>query len=109
MKVWIVPFAFTNWHELRSVTTAGNRVVPVPEEFPVIILLPFLLLQKPMVRPPPGAATCTFSWHPAHLCTLGRPATAEEVARVAAFLISPDAAYITGASLLVDGGLVRGE
>ena len=38
---------------------------------------------------------------------LGRPGTAEEVARVAAFLVSPDAGYITGASLLVDGGLVR--
>lgn len=39
---------------------------------------------------------------------VGRPATAEEVARVAAFLVSPDANYITGVSLLVDGGLVRG-
>jgi NAD(P)-dependent dehydrogenase (short-subunit alcohol dehydrogenase family) len=39
---------------------------------------------------------------------LGRPATAEEVARVAAFLVSPDAGYITGQSILVDGGLVRG-
>ena len=39
---------------------------------------------------------------------VGRPATADEVARVAAFLVSSDASYITGASLLVDGGLVRG-
>jgi NAD(P)-dependent dehydrogenase (short-subunit alcohol dehydrogenase family) len=39
---------------------------------------------------------------------LGRPATADEVARVAAFLVSSDAGYITGSSLLVDGGLVRG-
>ena len=54
MKVWIVPFAFTSWHELRRVTTAGNRVVPVPLALPVRILLPFLLDQKPKVSPPLG-------------------------------------------------------
>ena len=32
----------------------------------------------------------------------------EDVARAAAFLASADANYITGESLLVDGGLVRG-
>jgi NAD(P)-dependent dehydrogenase (short-subunit alcohol dehydrogenase family) len=37
----------------------------------------------------------------------GRPGTADEVARAAAFLVSSDASYVTGASLLVDGGLVR--
>jgi NAD(P)-dependent dehydrogenase (short-subunit alcohol dehydrogenase family) len=37
----------------------------------------------------------------------GRPGTAEEVARAAAFLLSTDASYIAGQSLLVDGGLVR--
>lgn len=38
----------------------------------------------------------------------GRAGTAEEVARAAAFLVSSEASYITGESLLVDGGLVRG-
>lgn len=37
----------------------------------------------------------------------GRPGTAEDVAKAAAFLLSSDAAYISGQSLLVDGGLVR--
>jgi NAD(P)-dependent dehydrogenase (short-subunit alcohol dehydrogenase family) len=37
----------------------------------------------------------------------GRPGTAADVAKAAAFLLSPDSAYITGESLLIDGGLVR--
>jgi NAD(P)-dependent dehydrogenase (short-subunit alcohol dehydrogenase family) len=37
----------------------------------------------------------------------GRAGTAEEVASAVAFLLSDDARYVTGESLLVDGGLVR--
>jgi glucose 1-dehydrogenase len=36
---------------------------------------------------------------------LGRPGTADEVAGVCAFLASDDAAYITGQTIFVDGGL----
>jgi meso-butanediol dehydrogenase/(S,S)-butanediol dehydrogenase/diacetyl reductase len=36
---------------------------------------------------------------------MGRPGRAEEVASVVAFLASEDAAYITGAMIVVDGGL----
>ncbi len=36
---------------------------------------------------------------------MGRPGTSEEMAAVAAFLASDDAAYITGQTLYVDGGL----
>ena len=38
---------------------------------------------------------------------LAHPGTADDVARVVAFLLSEDAAYIAGQDLLVDGGLVR--
>ena len=37
---------------------------------------------------------------------LGRVGVPDDVARAVWFLASPDAAYITGASLIVDGGLL---
>ena len=37
---------------------------------------------------------------------LGRLAEPEEVARVVAFLVSDDASYVTGSSVLVDGGWI---
>jgi len=40
---------------------------------------------------------------------LGRMAAAHEVAAAVAFLAGPDAAYITGAVLPVDGGLGMGH
>ncbi len=39
---------------------------------------------------------------------LRRYGTAEEFARVAAFVLSPAASYVTGAMLPVDGGMLRG-
>jgi 3-oxoacyl-[acyl-carrier protein] reductase len=39
---------------------------------------------------------------------LGRMGTPEEFARAVAFLASPAASYITGVSLLIDGGMYRG-
>ncbi len=42
------------------------------------------------------------------LIPMGRMGTAEEVAGVAAFLASDDASYITGAAIVVDGGVTAG-
>jgi NAD(P)-dependent dehydrogenase (short-subunit alcohol dehydrogenase family) len=38
---------------------------------------------------------------------LGRPGSAYEIADVIAFLASPQASYVTGASWVVDGGMVQ--
>jgi NAD(P)-dependent dehydrogenase (short-subunit alcohol dehydrogenase family) len=38
---------------------------------------------------------------------LGRAGRAEDVAAAVAFLAGPDAAYITGVNLLVDGGFLQ--
>ena len=39
---------------------------------------------------------------------MGRPCASDELGRTAAFLLSPDAGYITGQSIVVDGGMTRG-
>jgi len=38
---------------------------------------------------------------------LGRPGDAREIAAVVAFLASPQASYVTGASWPVDGGMLQ--
>ena len=38
---------------------------------------------------------------------IGRPGDAREIAPVIAFLASPQASYVTGASWVVDGGMLQ--
>jgi NAD(P)-dependent dehydrogenase (short-subunit alcohol dehydrogenase family) len=47
------------------------------------------------------------AWDLAPEIPLGRPGEPSEVASVVAFLLSEEARYITGASLLVDGGAAQ--
>jgi NAD(P)-dependent dehydrogenase (short-subunit alcohol dehydrogenase family) len=51
--------------------------------------------------------TYPVSMEDARQIPLARPGTADDVARVIAFLLSEDAAYIAGQDILVDGGLIR--
>jgi len=50
--------------------------------------------EDPTVTPRPGVP-------------LGRPGDAREIAAVIAFLASPAASYVTGASWAVDGGMLQ--
>jgi meso-butanediol dehydrogenase/(S,S)-butanediol dehydrogenase/diacetyl reductase len=68
-----------------------NAVCPGPVETP----LAHSLLHHPQV-----------AGEYARAIPMGRPGRAEEIASVAAFLASEDASYVTGAMIVVDGGLL---
>ncbi|MCW3082447.1 SDR family oxidoreductase [Segetibacter sp.] len=49
-----------------------------------------------------GDASYTETW--SRITPMGRPATVEDIARAAVFLVSPFSRHITGQTLIVDGG-----
>jgi meso-butanediol dehydrogenase/(S,S)-butanediol dehydrogenase/diacetyl reductase len=60
-------------------------------------------IDTPLARPLLAHATIAREYR--ERIPMGRVGTAEEVAAVVAFLASDDAAYVTGAAIVVDGGL----
>ena len=82
-----------------AAVTWGDRGAPVNSISPGIILTP--LARDEMSGP--GAEGYRKM---IEVSASGRVGTADEVATAAAFLLGPDAGFITGTDLLIDGGAI---
>jgi 3-oxoacyl-[acyl-carrier protein] reductase len=91
-KAGLIGFGRSLARELASRTITVNVIAPGPVETDMF-----------------AALTDDRRAELASAVPLGRAATPEEIAGVVAFLASPDAAYITGAVIPVDGGLGMGH
>jgi NAD(P)-dependent dehydrogenase (short-subunit alcohol dehydrogenase family) len=79
--------------------TWGERGARVNSLSPGIILTP--LSRDEMAGPGAGHHQKTIA-----ASAVGRIGTVDEIATAAAFLLGPDASFITGADLLIDGGVI---
>lgn len=82
-----------------AATTYGPEGIRVNSVHPGYVSTPMLEGEFEVL--PDGAREASLAAIP-----LGRFAAAEEIASVVAFLASDDASYVTGAEIVVDGGLI---
>jgi Enoyl-(Acyl carrier protein) reductase len=80
----------------------GQRLLPGPRHFDANVAA-----DRPRAQLPGSQDAGSAKLAAEREAPLGRAARPEEIAAAVAFLASEEAAFITGESLLVDGGLVR--
>lgn len=85
-----------------AAVTYGREGIRVNSIHPGYVETP--MLASEFAQFPAGAREASLA-----LIPLGRFASSEEIASVVAFLVSEDASYITGAEIVIDGGLLAGR
>src|SRR2546430_1111817 len=100
--------------EGRAVRGLVERAVAALRRVDVLVSNDFASSVRPIVGVPPHALTRALGGAPEReeraraAVPVGRFGRREEVARAILFLASDDASYITGTTLVVDGGLTAG-